>query len=187
MRIGSLSHRRSFIIVTTLIILFCASVCNGMTATDGLHFGMKRTCSDTVSTFVVGLSLLWVSAPTPARAAFDDHLWVVHGTEPIRLDGGGTLVSIRGNGDMFAPKSPARQRAIESLQRQKRFQDERLFMCEDRGVFWENCFMYGVGGIVETPLHQRQRQPATKDDAINAAFPRADDDVTTRRRSPPTW
>mmetsp|Transcript_14747 Transcript_14747/g.28029 ORF Transcript_14747/g.28029 Transcript_14747/m.28029 type:complete len:181 (-) Transcript_14747:214-756(-) len=173
---------RRYIVSTALVSLLCLTTCNCLTSAQRPRvLSMKRTCPDMVPMYIIGVSL-WLGSSAPASAAFSDR-FLVPGAELLRLDGG-TPFATTTTGNMFAPKSPAQKRALESLKQQRRFQDERLALCEDRGVFWENCFMYGVGGVVELPLQQQQPQQPTLTKGESNALPEKDN---VSRRHPPTW
>ena len=46
-------------------------------------------------------------------------------------------------GSEFILSQPSKVRGLKELQALKDLQDDRLDQCADRGIFWEQCFMYG--------------------------------------------
>lgn len=81
-------------------------------------------------------------------------------------------------------KDPRKVKARQELNKLKTFQDDRLQLCEDKGIDWEQCFMFG-----EFPKLQSKEAPVNplnvKNKSGNSNF--SIDGTSSRPQRPPTW
>lgn len=81
-------------------------------------------------------------------------------------------------------QDPRKVKARNELNKLKTFQDNRLRLCEDKGIDWEQCFMFG-----EFPKLQTKEKPnAVSNLGFNDGSKSVDiiDQGSTSQR-PPTW
>jgi hypothetical protein len=123
--------------------------------------------------------------PAPQQGIFADH-------PPTST----TTITTLSQSSVFAnlPRERPLTRAIRELNDLKDLQDYRLDVCAERGVFWEQCFMFGEG-TSSTPGQQASKK-TMKQTMINngldyqlisplgALDPGSN---SNKKNTPPTW
>lgn len=88
---------------------------------------------------------------------------------------------------------PSEVRALKEFQALKDLQDDRLAKCADRGLFWEQCFMYGETSERRTGIFRKssvidQKLKDGLDYQLISPMGAIESENTGRKNSmPPTW
>ena len=83
--------------------------------------------------------------------------------------------------EFFDPKyqDPRKVRARKELNKLKTFQDDRLKLCEDKGIDWEQCFLFGEFPTLETSKDSRSFIGNKRENTVS--------DESKKPMRPPTW
>lgn len=82
-------------------------------------------------------------------------------------------------------QDPRKVKARQELNKLKTFQDDRLKLCEDKGIDWEQCFLFGEFPTLET--RSSSKESSNRSFIGNERENTLSDDESKKPMRPPTW